>query len=417
MKIFLSVGEPSGDLHGANLIKHLSESQPNCEFVGFGGQRMKTAGCDILFDLTQLAVMFLDGLAQNIKTFLRLRKMAENYFRDNRPDAVVLIDYPGFNWWIARAAKKHGIPVCYYGVPQMWAWAPWRVRKLRRLVDLVLCKLPFEPDWFKSRGVNAHYVGHPYFDELNQRSVDESFARKTFRSNETLVTLLPGSRQKEVERNLGDLLATAERIQQLQPDTRIAVASFNEEQSEYAVQLLKEYDTEATVFHGKTPELIDRADCCIACSGSVSLELLYHTKPSVIVYRVNRLKMFLAKFVLRTKFISLPNLMWTEEIRRNTLKVYDPNEQGAEQVPMPEYLTSRQRSEDVADHVVGWLSSSDLYDEQVAKLSSLKKKYSAAGASQRAAEKILEFLRYASAPNKSDHRRSRTRRATHSKSA
>ena len=144
MQVFFSVGEPSGDLHGANLIEALKQRHPDCEFVGYGGPRMAAAGCRLHADLTQLAVMWVAQVVWNIRKFLRLLAEAEAYFKQSRPDAVVLIDYPGFNWWIARKAKAQGIPVVYYGTPQLWAWASWRVSKMRRFVDHVLCKLPFE---------------------------------------------------------------------------------------------------------------------------------------------------------------------------------------------------------------------------------------------------------------------------------
>ena len=127
MRIFFSVGEPSGDLHGANLITMLAHQRPGLRAVGFGGPRMQMAGMDMLADLTELAVMWFAQAVVNIGKFWQLLHQADEYFRRERPDAVVLIDYPGFNWWIARKAKKHKIPVIYYGAPQMWAWGAWRI--------------------------------------------------------------------------------------------------------------------------------------------------------------------------------------------------------------------------------------------------------------------------------------------------
>ena len=144
MQIFFSVGEPSGDLHGANLINALRQRRPDCRFVGFGGPRMAAAGCQLHADLTQLAVMWFARALLSLHRFLGLLWTADRYFRTERPDAVVLIDYPGFNWWVARRAKARGIPVIYYGTPQLWAWASYRVRRMRRYVDHVLCKLPFQ---------------------------------------------------------------------------------------------------------------------------------------------------------------------------------------------------------------------------------------------------------------------------------
>ena len=169
MKIFFSAGEPSGDLHGANLIRELARRLPEFEAVGYGGPEMASAGCQLHVDLTALAVMWFLRVLLNIHKFLALAGRADRYFRHHRPDAVVLIDYPGFNWWIARRAKAHGIPVFYYAPPQIWAWASWRIKKMRRFVDHVLCSLPFEAKWFAERGCRAVFVGHPYFDEVRRQ--------------------------------------------------------------------------------------------------------------------------------------------------------------------------------------------------------------------------------------------------------
>src|SRR5262249_7138344 len=163
---FLSAGEPSGDLHGANLVRTLRRLRPDIECIGFGGEQMERAGCRLLYPLCQLAVMWFLRVLLNAHVFVKLLLQADRHFRRQRPDAVVLIDYPGFNWWIARRAHFHGIPVFYFVPPQLWGWAGWRVAKMRRFVDHVLCTLPFERQWYHERGVQAHYVGPPYFDEL-----------------------------------------------------------------------------------------------------------------------------------------------------------------------------------------------------------------------------------------------------------
>ncbi|MCH5376693.1 MAG: lipid-A-disaccharide synthase, partial [Planctomycetes bacterium] len=297
MNVFFSVGEPSGDLHGANLIRQLQEQSPRVHCVGFGGPRMAAAGCCLLADLTELAVMWFLRVLLNLHRFWLLYRQAKRYFRDQRPDAVVLIDYPGFNWWIARAAKRYDIPVFYYGVPQMWAWAPWRVHKMRRLVDHVLCKLPFERQWFEERGCQATYVGHPYFDQLEGHPLDADFLAEAAGSPGPLITILPGSRTQEVTQNLHWFLKTAGLIQRRVPEARFAVASFNERQAEIACRMVSESTLPADVFVGRTAELIQSSRCCLACSGSVSLELLYHTKPSLVLYRVDRIP-----FQLATRF-------------------------------------------------------------------------------------------------------------------
>src|SRR5207302_8235615 len=124
-----------------------------------GGEHMQAAGCRLLFPLCRLAVMGIVRVLTNVHSFLQLLSRADRFFRHHRPDAVVLIDYPGFNWWLARRARFHGIPVFYFIPPQLWAWAGWRIKKMRRFVDHVLCSLPFEESWYRERAVHAHYVG------------------------------------------------------------------------------------------------------------------------------------------------------------------------------------------------------------------------------------------------------------------
>ena len=278
MRIFFSVGEPSGDLHGANLIRELRAQHPDVECVGYGGPKMAAAGCDLHEDLTELALMWIWRVLLNIHKFWLLLRQADSYFAQNQVDAVVLIDYPGFNWWIARAAKRHGIEVFYYGAPQMWAWLSHRVNKMRRLVDHVLCKLPFEARWYGQHGCNATYVGHPYFDEMQQRRLDEKFLAHLADDQRALVAILPGSRTQEVQGSLPCFIRAAALIRQQLPNVRFAIAAFNNKQAALAKELAAEAEFDVDVYAGKTAELIQHSRCTMACSGSVSLELLYHEK-------------------------------------------------------------------------------------------------------------------------------------------
>lgn len=391
MRIFFSVGEPSGDLHGANLIRRLRQ-YGDVECVGFGGPQMQQAGCELLYDLTGLAVMFLAQVLRQLRSFFRLIDQADAYFAEHPVDAVVLIDYPGFNWWIARKAKRRGIPVFYYGVPQMWAWAPWRVRKLRRLVDHVLCKLPFEVDWFQQRGCRATYVGHPFFDEVLRHVPDPEFMDGLRQRSGPRVALLPGSRDQEVANVLPILLDAAERIQQEVPDCHIRIASFKESQAQVAREQLSRRKLRAEVFVGKTPELMQTADVCLACSGSVSLELLHHRTPTVIVYPVQRWVMWAQALLLRSRYITLVNLMAVDDIRKTRWRAYDPDRPGAEPTLMPEYLTCGNPSAAVARRAIDWLTQPQARRQAVAQLDELARKYAQPGATARAADYLWSQL-------------------------
>ncbi len=372
MRIFLSAGEPSGDLHGANLIRALQARQPNVECIGFGGDKMAAAGAELLYPLCRLSVMWFVRVLANAPVFLNLLSRTDRYFRHHRPDAVVLIDYPGFNWWVARRARFHGIPVFYFVPPQLWAWLGGRVRKMRRWVDHVLCSLPFEKEWYEARGVPAHYVGHPYFDELPRQRLDPAFLAQ--HQEGTVVGLLPGSRTQEVEANLPTLVQAAARIHQARPDTRFLVACFKAaHQAMVDAYLGRHPGIPITTHVARTPEIITRSRVCLAVSGSVSLELLWRAKPAVIVYHVGPLFDFLARRFKTVPYISLVNLLAGKEL-------------------FPEYY-SNHCAEEVAERALTWLNEPAAYQEITRELTVLKDQVAQSGACQRTAEFILHTLR------------------------
>jgi len=392
IRIFFSAGEPSGDLHGANLIRALGARCAGFEAVGYGGPEMAAAGCRLHEDLTALAVMWFLRAILNLHRFLGLVCRADRYFRHERPDAVVLIDYPGFNWWIAWRAKQHGIPVFYYSPPQIWAWARWRVKKMRRLVDHVLCGLPFEEPWLRERGCNATFVGHPFFDEVRRQPLDEAFMERFRRQPGPLVAILPGSRTQEVEANLETFLKAAAKVRRRVPGVRLAIAAFKPHQAEIARRRVAGEGLEIEVCVGRTPELVRLADCTMAVSGSVSLELLYHTKPTVILYRISRAAYFVQQFFRKVKYITLVNLLATDGLAATDLAPYDPAQPDADRVLFPEYLTWEDKSSQIAAHVVEWLTDDEKREARVAELARLKAEVGHGGASARAAEYIVNAL-------------------------
>jgi len=393
MRVFFSVGEPSGDLHGANLIRALKKRHANWEFVGYGGPKMAGAGCRLHADLTQLAVMWLAQAIWNFRKLYRLLQQADRYFREQRPDLVVLIDYPGFNWWIARKAKAQGIPVVYYGTPQLWAWAGWRVKKMQRLVDHVLCKLPFEEAWFRQRDCQATFVGHPYFDELRAQQLDAEFLDDLEIGERPLVTILPGSRSQEVRLNLPALLKAAQRVREHVPSARFSVAVYKDSQLATVDRIVSDSGLDVDVYVGRTAELIHSARCCMACSGSVSLELLYHTRPAVILYQISRLGYFVQSLFRTVRYITLVNLLTAEDpFAERAAGIYDPNDARDAHVLMPEYLTCKDRSADLAEHVVTWLTDASQYAAVEKSLAELKERVGQGGASQRAAEYITALV-------------------------
>jgi lipid-A-disaccharide synthase len=372
-RIFICAGEPSGDLHGANLIRSVKRLRPEVEFVGYGGERMEAAGCELLYPLCQLAVMGFWRVLAHLPTFCDVISRADRWFCRHKPDAVVLIDFPGLNWWLARRAHYHGIPVVYFVPPQIWAWATWRVKKMQRWVDHVLCTLPFEETWYQERGVNAHFIGHPYFDEVRQQQLDVAFIRAQQDRGGPMVALLPGSRTQEVKLNFKTMIRSAVRLQRQIPQVRFLVACFKDAHRELVLQKLGNLSLPIEVHVGRTAEIIHLAEACVAVSGSVSLELLYHTKPTVVVYKVSSFNMQLARRLLASKYITLVNLLANEEL-------------------FPEFLTDQCQSRVIAAQLQRWLTDEASRDALCIKLRSLRDRIGQPGACERAADYLLEIL-------------------------
>lgn len=374
MRIFLCAGEPSGDIHGANLVRALRELHPDVECVGYGGELMEQAGCRLLYPLVQLAVMWFARVLANITTFLSLLSKADRYFRHHRPDAVILIDYPGFNWWMARRAHFHGIPVFYFVPPQLWGWGGWRVEKMRKYVDHVLCTLPFEKAWYKERGVDAHYVGHPFFDELPRQKLDADFLLRERQTPGPIIGILPGSRTQEVQRNLSTMIRAAFRVHRSRPDCRFMVACFRPHQQQMVDDYLRRHPgLPIQTYLGRTPEIINLAHACMAVSGSVSLELLYRTKPTIIVYRIGKLDLKVCNYFKKSRFITLVNLLAEKEL-------------------FPEFLTDRCEAEAVSEQLLQWLNDPVAFEEARQALVELRHQVAEPGACRSAAEFVLQHL-------------------------
>jgi lipid-A-disaccharide synthase len=379
MRIFFSVGEPSGDQHAAHLIDELRRRVPVFEAVGFGGPLMETAGCRLLYRMTDLAVMAIFRVLPMLLTFWRLYRQAKQSLAEHRPDAVVLVDFPGFNWYIARAAKRLGIPVFYYMPPQLWAWAPWRIKKVRKFVDHILSGLTFERDWYASRGIDATYVGHPFFDEVSDHPLDQTFLEERRRDASVRnVAILPGSRHLEITRNGPALVQVMRNLAALHPDVVFRVACYKEAHRELLQTMCNDSGFALPVEFcvGKTPEIVELGECCLMVSGSVSLELLARRTPAVVTYKGGPLAGALAKRVLTCKFISLPNLLADREV-------------------MPEFMYSGDDAAvvpKITRILDDWLSNAALLAAKRREMEELAAATATTGATARAADAILARL-------------------------
>ena len=369
MKLFLSAGEPSGDLHGANLIRAVLARRPDAHVTALGGPLMRAAGADILYPLTDLAVMGLSQVILNMPTFLRVGALAVRHVRTAKPDAVVMIDYPGFHFGIAKRIRDYGVPTYFFVPPQIWAWKQWRVRNVRKFFTGVMTALPFEEEWYRERRVNTHYIGHPYFDELARQRPDPAFLAAERARPGPRVAILPGSRDREIAANAEMMLAAARKIHAARPDARFLVAAFNDRQAD-AVRAQLPPGVPIDVYVGRTPEIIELAEACVAVSGSVSLELMFRAKPTVVVFRVGRVAAWVLRRMIKTKYMSLVNLLAGEEL-------------------FPEVATDRDESDRIAGHVLGWLNDPAGRSALVGRVAALRDRVAVPGACDRAADYLL----------------------------
>jgi lipid-A-disaccharide synthase len=380
MHLFLSVGEPSGDLHAAKLVSELQRRVPGFRSSGLGGPQMEQAGCRVHFRLTDLAVMGFFAVLPMLGRFLGVLRQVGRWLDEDRPDAVLLVDFPGFNWWVARAARRRGIPVIYMMPPQIWAWGGWRIHKMRRLVQLALCPLEFEQEWYTAQQVKARLIGHPFFDEVAQRKLDEDFLtqQRAVGAGRPVIAILPGSRTQEVRANFPVQLEVMERLHRQFPDVRFLIASYKDRQRELCEGILAERGTNLPLeFHvGKVAEILQLGQVCLMVSGSVSLEVLTRQVPAVVLYRVGWVNWILGRMLIRCPFISLPNLIAKRKIfPEYVLRTIDP-----------------QVIDQMTADLAGWLSDSAARARQQSEIASLAATLASPGATQRAAQALIEEM-------------------------
>ena len=378
--IFISAGDPSGDVHAARLVQILSQKIPNAQIVGYAGGKTAATCCNVFFDLTQYAVMMLKKALLNLPNYIKLLKQTDDFFRKFRPDIVILVDFPSFNWKIAQKAKKIGASTVYFMPPQIWGWGQWRVKKMRKYVDLVLSCFSFENDWFKARDCRSTLVGHPFFEEARSRKIDENFLESLQQDRRPYLTLLPGSRNQEVTNNLPLLLTIVDKVLKAVPDVQPVFAAFNESQANYIDEKVKEKGLNFPVYAKKTPELLRGATCCLGVSGSVSIELLSLLKPTVIVYKISKIEHFALRFLKKVKYITLTNLLYVDSLEGETPfyparflpKTTEHTPRERELMLFPEFITYEDCSDEAAKPLIDWFQNDARRSEVVNKMKNLK---------------------------------------------
>lgn len=303
--IFITAAEASGDAHAAGLIEALRRRVSDARFIGIGGPAMASAGCELIAEPVRRAVMTTGAFA-HLGYFYKLIRQVRRAMDEIRPDVHVPVDSPALNWHLAKAARKRRIPVAYYIAPQTWAWAPWRVRKLRKLTDAVACILPFEADYFGERGVNAHYVGHPLFDDLPAADPPDLAAAAA--SGQWRITLLPGSRESEIKSHAPALAAVMDGLARRYSQARFTITAIDDHAADVIRQSTGRGDLPIEVGH--TAEVLKRSHFAITASGTVTLEVAHFGVPMVIFYRVGKWTYrLIGRWLIRTPHLSLVNIL------------------------------------------------------------------------------------------------------------
>jgi lipid-A-disaccharide synthase len=357
--ILMTAFEPSGDALGAMAARGLKQLDATVKIVGLGGSEMEAEGVELLEHTTDEAAMGVGAISE-IRRIKRLVNMVDVWITQNTPNVVVAIDSPAANWPVCKVARKHGCKVVHLAAPQLWAWAPWRIKKMKRLSDHVMCLLPFEPEWFSSRGMPATFIGHPAMIEHPPKKVDLPIGSPN-------IVLLPGSRKSEIKKNLPMQCKILSRICAEHSGVEAVIACRGED-----VQRVVPFANGLQIVADELPSVLDWADLALNVSGTVSLHVMNHAVPMIGMYRVNPLSMLGSKIMLTTPHRLLPNLIAGKQI-------------------VPEFIPCGNITGKIAELAIDLLDDEEALDEMRTQLQQEAGVYAKHNPSKEAAEIILSF--------------------------
>lgn len=313
MKYYLVAGEASGDLHGSNLMKAIKECDPQADFRCWGGDLMEAAGGDLVKHYRDLAFMGFWEIFIHLNTILRNIRICETDILLYEPDVLILVDYPGFNLRVAEFAKEHGIKVCYYISPQIWAWKKKRIKKIKQYVDEMMVILPFEEKFYADNGMRVNYVGHPLLDAVS-KNLHDSEDVKLFRERNGLdereiIALLPGSRKQEIKAILPQML----RMVELFPKYQFVISQVSWQPKELYDRYVKNAPVKMAL--GSAYPLLANAKAAIVASGTATLETAMIGTPQVVCYAGSEISYLIAKHLISgINYISLVNLIMDKKV-------------------------------------------------------------------------------------------------------
>jgi lipid-A-disaccharide synthase len=371
-KILIVTGEASGDLHGSEVARALKELSPKVRLFAMGGEKLRLAGAEIVVDSSSMAVVGITEVFARLRTILRALASLKFFLLREKPDLVLLVDFPDFNMRLARAAKKHGVPVLYYISPQVWAWRSARVKVLARLVKKMAVIFPFEVSLYEAAGVPVEFVGHPLMDVLRDWEAAKRESGKQEFGGKPLITLLPGSRRKEISSLLPEMIRAAEILKEKRPEAQFLLPLASTIARGEAQKFIPAGFPSLTIVEGRTYEAISAADLAIVASGTATLETALLGKPMVIVYRVSSPSYWIGRMLIRVKCIGLANIVAGKKV-------------------VPELIQKDACGEKIAAEASKILSDSIYRQNMTAELSDIRGKLGKTGAAFRVAQISLEL--------------------------
>ena len=374
MKFLIVAGEESGEIYGAHLIREIKKILPDAQFSGIGGDRMAAEGFHVNHHCSEMASIGLVHMLKKIAFFLGVLGEIRARIKQKEYDAVILIDYPDFNLRVAKEAFASKVPVFYYVCPQFWAWRRYRVRSVKKWIDTMMVILPFEEEFYKKRGVNARFIGHPLLDEMDL-DVNKTELRKTLlpEKPDRLIGLLPGSRKNEVNEMLGRFLETADIIHAAKPNITFAIPVASHVPMEPLREAVGQRDY-IKLLEGSSHKLMAASDMLITKSGTSTLEAAIFGTPMIIVYSSSFVSYWLVRLLVQVKYAGLPNLIAGKEIA-------------------PEFIQSDFEPYKVAATALDFMENTDRMQKARDDMQEVRKKLGEKGAVLRAAKIITQRLR------------------------
>ena len=367
-------GEASGDLHGGNLIREMRRIDPDLSFYGLGGGRMKAEGVNLFADAADMAVVGLTEVVFKLGTILRVMHRLKTSLRKERPDLVILIDYPDFNLPLARAARRLGLRVLYYISPQVWAWRKGRIDTIRKSVDRMAVILPFEEQFYREAGVNVTFVGHPLLDEVRKKYAQtEAMKRFGLRDEAITVGILPGSRRSEVERLLPEMLKACRILTEKLSPLQFVLPLAGTLDPEFVRDILRQFPLQVNVVRDEIYDVIAVSDVAIVASGTATLETALLETPMVVVYKVSASSYAIGRRFVRVDHIGLVNIIAGRTI-------------------VPELIQEEANPERIASEVRELIVRRGKAREMKAALAEIRGKLGTPGASQRTARIAYDML-------------------------